>query len=72
MYRDDIIRAEMAAQRITEETLAEETGLSRSTISEVRNGKGNPTVSTLSIIAKKLQIPLARLFEPNPKRKLAA
>lgn len=73
MYRDDIIRAEMAAQRITEETLAEETGLARSTISEIRSGKAdNPTVKTLSAIAGKLQIPLSALFEPKPKRRIAA
>ena len=73
MYRDDLIRAEMAAQRKTEEALAEETGLARSTISEIRSGKAdNPTVKTLSLIAKKLKIPLPVLFEPKPKNRIAA
>lgn len=68
MYRDDIIRAEMAAQRITEEILAEKTRLNRTTISELRNGKAvNPTVLTLSKIARELKIPLSSLFEPKGK-----
>jgi transcriptional regulator with XRE-family HTH domain len=73
MYRDDIIRAEMAAQRKTEEFLAEKTGLARSTVSEIRNGKAaNPTIKSLAAIADELKIPLSRLFEPRQKRSLAA
>ena len=73
MYRDDIIRAEMAAQRETEESLAEKTGLSRSTIGEIRNGKAdNPTLKTLSVIAEQLKIPLSCLFESKHGSRIAA
>lgn len=40
----------MKQNNITNESLAEKTGLSRSSINRIRMGKGNPTVETLLIL----------------------
>lgn len=62
MYRDDLIRAAMAAQRLTNQKLAEKAGLSAFTVSLVRNGSPTVRLSTLKAIADALGISLADLF----------
>lgn len=67
LYRDDLIRAEMAAQRITVERLAEMarekgTPVSAETISRARKG-ANLSIDTLTIIASLLLIPTDQLFK---------
>ena len=44
-------------------TLSEKTGIEKGNLSAISNNKKNPTVETLSKIAKALQISLAELFE---------
>lgn len=48
-------------------TLSEKTGIEKGNLSAISNNKKNPTVETLSKIAKALQISLAELFESPPK-----
>lgn len=64
-YRTDVIRAEMARLQLTNELLAEKTGLSAGTISAVRNGSKRVMLSSLVAIAAALDIELQRLFEPK-------
>jgi transcriptional regulator with XRE-family HTH domain len=63
-YRDDLIRAEQAAQKKTNEDLAGLSGLSVGTISAIRNG-GDARVSSLRKVVSALGVPMPRLFEPK-------
>ena len=72
MYRDDKIRAAMAAQRLTDEQLAEKIGVSRGTIGLLRAGKGNPRYSTLKSVADALGLSMQELFEPRAEPEPAA
>ncbi|HYL99769.1 MAG TPA: helix-turn-helix transcriptional regulator [Blastocatellia bacterium] len=63
-YRDDKIRARMAAERITQEQLAARAGLTRQTINAIANGKvANVQLPTLQAIADALGLKLAELFD---------
>jgi transcriptional regulator with XRE-family HTH domain len=64
-YRDDKIRAVMAAKRLTNDEVAEKTGLTRQTIGQIREGKVDAKTSTLALIATALEIELSELFEPR-------
>lgn len=48
---------------MTKHELAKLTGVSISVLSEITNGKGNPTLKTLTAISEALQTPLAMLLE---------
>ena len=48
---------------MTKHELAKLTGVSISVLSEITNGKGNPTLKTMSSIAEALQTPLPMLLE---------
>lgn len=48
---------------MTKHELSMLTGVSISVLSEITNGKGNPTLKTLTAIADALQTPLAMLLE---------
>jgi len=60
MYRDDKVRAEMAAQRLTDTDMEERTAalgnrLTRQTIALIRKGETiDPQLSTLAVIAQAL------------------
>jgi transcriptional regulator with XRE-family HTH domain len=43
-------------------TLAQIAGLSKQTLSSIEQGAGNPTVETLSVLSKALEIPVRRLL----------
>jgi transcriptional regulator with XRE-family HTH domain len=64
-YRDDLIRGEMAAQKLTVADVAEQSGLSSFTVSAIRNGNGNVTLPSLQKVAGVLKIEMQRLFEPR-------
>lgn len=51
-----------ARQRLTQEQLAERSGLSYKFIGEIERGRGNPTVETLSRLADALGVGIAMLF----------
>jgi transcriptional regulator with XRE-family HTH domain len=66
MYRTDLIRVAMAKKDWTQEQLADESGLSRPTVSAIVNGKSGVLLESLSAIARALEIPLSELFtEPE-------
>ncbi len=48
MYRDDLIRGEMAVQQLTDEALAEKAGLTRQKIGELRTGKARDPKLSIS------------------------
>lgn len=54
-----------AAANITQERLAERTGVPQQHISEIERGHGNPTVVTLSILADALGVSAVALLEPD-------
>lgn len=49
-------------QRLTQEQLAERSGLSYKFIGEIERGRGNPTVDTLARLAQALNVSLSALF----------
>jgi len=52
----------------TQEALAEFTGLSQQSISELENGKSNPTIMTLHDLAHGLGVRPMDLLDEDPKR----
>jgi transcriptional regulator with XRE-family HTH domain len=62
LYRDDIIRAQMAAKRLTNQNLAEITGLSAPTISYIKNGHKEVALRNLAKVAESLGITMRDLF----------
>ena len=47
---------------LTQEQLAERSGLSYKFIGEIERGTGNPTIETIGKIARALEMPVARLL----------
>ena len=47
---------------LTQEQLAERSGLSYKFIGEIERGTGNPTIETIGKIARALEVPVARLL----------
>lgn len=56
------------AKRLTQEQLAERAGLSYKFIGEVERGKGNPTLTTLSVISEALGVRLVDLLALDTDR----
>lgn len=71
MYRDDLIRAEQAAQKLTVEQLADKTKLNKNTISDIRNGKESVELPSLQKVADALGLPMSSLFDSSPRRRAA-
>jgi len=65
-YRDDLIRAEKAARRLTDQALAELAGVSRSTVSLACNGK-SIGLRALSAIVSALGIEMAEVFKAKDR-----
>lgn len=51
-----------ADRSMTQEELAEKAQLERKTISSIENGDGNPTLMTIELIAKALNMKIYKLF----------
>jgi transcriptional regulator with XRE-family HTH domain len=68
MYRDDILRARAAAERLTVLDLEKLTGISRTTVAKIMNGDqtGRFELHRLHTIAKTLGVPMPQLFEKVP------
>jgi transcriptional regulator with XRE-family HTH domain len=66
MYRDDILRARAAAERLTLSDLAEKTGISRPTVANILKGDqtGRFELFRLKRIAEVLGVPMQQLFAP--------
>jgi transcriptional regulator with XRE-family HTH domain len=64
------LREERRRRRLSLRRLAEESGLSPTTVHQVETGRGSPSLATLQALATALRVPLAALFEsgpPNPE-----
>lgn len=61
MYRDDLIRGAMAAQRKTIAEVARESGVSVDTVNRARNC-GNLSIESLLTIAQTLKLDMRDLF----------
>src|SRR5437660_8861269 len=58
----DRVRELRIAFRVTQEQLAERSGLSYKFIGEIERGKANPTVDTMAALARAFKIELHELF----------
>ncbi|MGB8510057.1 MAG: helix-turn-helix transcriptional regulator [Pyrinomonadaceae bacterium] len=67
-YRNDLIKGAMAANDINRDKLAELTGLSLGTISSIRGGGDNVTLSNLIAVAGALGLSMADLFTPKSEQ----
>jgi transcriptional regulator with XRE-family HTH domain len=57
-----ILKEERKAKKISQEKLAKLTGLDRTFISLIENGKRSPTFSTILKVCSALEIPPSELF----------
>jgi transcriptional regulator with XRE-family HTH domain len=62
-----ILQEERKARKISQEKLAKLTGLDRTFISLIENGKRNPTFTTILKICSALEIYPSKLFEKFEK-----
>ena len=65
IYRTDLIREKMASKGLTNDDLAEISGVSDGTISAIRNGKTTVGVHTLKKAIEPLGLSLTEIFS-NP------
>jgi transcriptional regulator with XRE-family HTH domain len=63
-----ILQDERKAKNVSQEKLAKLTGLDRTSISLIENGKRNPTFSTIVKICSALEIPPSELFSIYEKK----
>lgn len=56
------IRRRRLERGLSQETLAAESGIASSFLSQIENGKRSPTITTLDILAKTLNIDIVELF----------
>lgn len=61
------IRERRQAAGLSQEALAELTGLSQTWISRLETGDGNPTIETLTRVAKAFEINLSDLLCEHPR-----
>ena len=62
------LKSEMAKQKISQSELSRRSGVRQATISEVLNGKMDPTLSVLQMLADALDVQPARFFlEPTSR-----
>jgi transcriptional regulator with XRE-family HTH domain len=62
-----VIRSRRRASGQTLDELAKRSGLSKTILSRIENGRGNPSVETLFRIARALELPLSALLEVAPR-----
>ncbi|MFI3236665.1 MAG: helix-turn-helix transcriptional regulator [Lachnospiraceae bacterium] len=64
----DVVRAVLEARKqakLTQQQLAEKTGINRSDISKLENGNANPTIALLQRIAEGMDMTLKLEFVPK-------
>lgn len=59
------LKAWRTRKRLTQEELAERSGLSYKFIGEIERGTGNPTIETVSQLALALDVDISQLFSPE-------
>ncbi len=57
------LKAIRTAKNITQSELAELLSVDKSFVSNIENGKNNPTLSTITSLAKALKVPVDELFK---------
>jgi transcriptional regulator with XRE-family HTH domain len=60
------LREERRRRRLSLRKLADESGLSPTTVHQIETGRGSPSLATLQALASTLGVPLAALFESGP------
>ncbi|WP_078849603.1 helix-turn-helix domain-containing protein [Streptomyces sp. NRRL F-5126] len=65
------LKAARARQNMSLSRLARLSGLSKATLSQLESGAGNPTIETVSSLARALGEPLTHLLEPPARRGMA-
>ena len=63
-----VLKAWRTRKQLTQEELAERSGLSYKFIGEIERGTGNPTIETVSQLAAALDIEIAELFAAERDR----
>lgn len=58
------VRRLLAERQLTKQALAEKAGISVSFLSDLTNGKANPSLKTMSALAQALDVPLPVLLQP--------
>ena len=58
------------ARHLSLSQLARQTAISKATLSGIENGRANPTVETLSGLARALRVPLTELVEDAPPQEM--
>jgi transcriptional regulator with XRE-family HTH domain len=64
----DSVRLLRTARGWTQEQLGERAALSYKFVGEIERGQGNPTVDTLARLSAALDVDVAELFGPAPRR----
>lgn len=60
------LQAIRESKSLTQDTLAQMSGVSQQTISKIEKGHGNPTIETLGRLARALGVPVSDLLhEPS-------
>jgi transcriptional regulator with XRE-family HTH domain len=62
------LRAHRRQRGFSLSALARAAGISKSTLSDLERGRGNPSIDTLWALAQALSLPFAALFEENRER----
>lgn len=57
------LKAIRISNKITQSELAELLDVDKSFVSNIENGKSNPTLSTITSLAKALKVPVDELFK---------
>jgi transcriptional regulator with XRE-family HTH domain len=61
------LRRERARAALSLTELAKRAGIAKSTLSQLENGSGNPSLETLWALGNALGVPLSRLIDPPPR-----
>jgi transcriptional regulator with XRE-family HTH domain len=61
------LRRERARAALSLTELAKRAGIAKSTLSQLENGSGNPSLETLWALGTALGVPLSRLIDPPPR-----
>jgi transcriptional regulator with XRE-family HTH domain len=71
-YRNDLIKGAIAAKDLDNKKVAELAGVSEGTVSSIRNGSVNITLTSLMAVADALGLTMQELFEPRQENAPAA
>lgn len=64
--KNDIRRLRLAANEMTQATLADQVGVTRQTINAIEQGKYSPSLEVAFLIARALNTPIDQVFRYEP------